>query len=311
MKSRFTQTDLLLLLIVFLWGVNFSVVKGAISGAEAPFSPAAFTALRFGIAALTLLILLSRSREELPRSRRDWLVIMTLGLLGNTVYQALFIVGLSYSSPASSALIVASTPVIVAVIGALLRIEKLSLAAWAGIGLSFAGVVVVVLGNGSITTGAGVDRSLLGDLMVFGSTTAWAVYTILAAPLLKRYSATLVTSLSLAIGTVPLVLLGLPELSRQDLSAVPFSGWAAGIFSGMLVLAFGYSVWNYGVQRLGGARTAVYSNLIPIVAAIVAWLARGDALTIFHLLGAIVILTGINLTRIGRQVRVEPLPAEE
>ncbi len=307
---RFSRADLLLLLTVCVWGINFSVVKGSISGPGAPFSPIAFNGLRFIIAAITLLAILRQTDDALPASRRDWLAVLGLGLLGNSLYQLLFIMGLNQTSPASSALIVATTPVTVALIGAALRIERLTALAWLGIGLSLAGIVVVVLGGASGVSGNPGELPLIGNLLILGSTTVWAVYTTLAAPLLKRYSATTVTSLALATGGMPLILIALPELGRLNWRAVPITGWTGVAYSGIFALAAAYTLWGHGVKQLGGARTAVYANLVPIVAAVVAWIARGDALTVYHLIGAAIILTGIQLTRIGRQPRVDPILAE-
>ena len=85
----------------------------------------------------------------------------------------------------------------------------------------------------------------------------------------------------------------------------------AAVFSGAFALALGYVVWNLGVKHLGGSRTAVYSNLTPLVAAGFAWAVRGETLTRFHLIGAATILAGINLTRLGRHSERVELPAEE
>jgi drug/metabolite transporter (DMT)-like permease len=302
--KRIGRTDLMLVALVSIWAVNFSVVKSAISGPGAPFTPLGFNALRFGVAAAILLALLRRSNEALPASRRDWLALFGLGLVGNTLYQVLFIVGISLTSPANSSLIVALTPVVVALIGVWLRLERLTALAWIGIVMSFAGIAVVVLGN---EAGASDASSLPGDALVLGATVVWAIYTTLAAPLLKRYSATMVTSVSLAAGTLPIWLVALPDLRSLEWGAVSLDGWAAVLYSGTFALAAGYVMWNRGVKLLGGARTAVYSNLIPIVAAAFAWLARGDAITIYHVIGAAIVLTGINLTRRGRQARLTTL----
>ena len=107
---RFTRTDLMLLVLASVWGINFSVVKSAISGPGAPFTPLGFNALRFAVAAVTLLILLRRTGEAVPASRRDRLAIAGLGLLGNWLYQVLFITGIDRTSPANSSLILATTP---------------------------------------------------------------------------------------------------------------------------------------------------------------------------------------------------------
>jgi len=303
----------MLLGLITVWGVNFSIVKGAVSGSDASFTPIAFNAFRFAVAALALLALMRLMREARPSNRRDLLLIFGLGLIGNSLYQPLFIVGLSYTSPANSSLIMATVPVIVALIGAALRTERLTGLAWLGIVLSFAGILIVVLGNGSGTADPSQPGTsfVLGDALVFLAAVTWSVYTVLSGPLLKRYPATVVTSLSLLFGALPIILLALPDVARLNWSAVSLGGWSAVLYSGVLAIAAGYAIWNRGVQHLGSARTAVYSNLTPVVAAAVAWLVRGDPLTVYHLIGAAIILTGINLTRRGRQARAEPLPAEE
>ncbi len=77
--------------------------------------------------------------------------------------------------------------------------------------------------------------------------------------------------------------------------------WLGVLYCGALAIALGYVMWNRAVQHVGAARTAVYSNLTPVLVALVAWLVRGDPLTVYHVAGAIIILTGITLTRLGRR----------
>jgi drug/metabolite transporter (DMT)-like permease len=308
---RFGRTDLIVMAVVAIWGVNLSVVKSAVSGPGAPFTPFAFNALRFSVASMALLAMLRRAGDAAPTSRREWIAILGIGLLGNTVYQALFITGIDHTSPANSALIAATTPVIVALIGAALRVERLGLMTWIGVVLSFAGIAVVVFGNASSASGGTGTSSLVGDLLILAAAVVWAVYTLLVASLLRRYSAMAVTALSVAAGTVLIVVMGLPDLSRLDWDAVPPMAWSAAVFSGLFALAVGYAGWNRGVKAIGSARTAVYSNMIPIAAALFAWLGRGDPITVYHVAGAVIVLTGINLTRLGRQVRVDALPVEE
>ena len=308
---RFGRTDLIVMAVVAIWGVNLSVVKSAISGSGAPFTPFAFNALRFSVASVALLLMLRWTGDAVPVSRRDWMVILGIGLLGNTVYQALFIVGIDRTSPANAALIAATTPVIVALIGAALRVERLGLLAWIGVVMSFAGIAVVVLGNASGAAGVSGISSLVGDLFILAAAVVWAVYTLLVATVLRSYSAMSVTALSVAAGTVLIVIMALPDLSRLDWGAVPSAAWSAAVFSGLFALAVGYAGWNRGVKAIGSARTAVYSNMIPIAAALFAWLGRGDPITVYHVAGAAVVLTGINLTRLGKEARPALLPVEE
>jgi drug/metabolite transporter (DMT)-like permease len=183
--------------------------------------------------------------------------------------------------------------------------------AWIGVVMSFAGIAVVVLGNASSVSGTPGTSSLVGDLLILAAAVIWAIYTLLVASLLRRYSAMAVTALSVAAGTVPIVIMGLPDLSRLDWGAVPSAAWSAAVFSGLFALAVGYAGWNRGVKVIGSARTAVYSNMIPIAAALFAWLGRGDPITVYHMAGAVIVLTGINLTRLGKEARPVVLPVEE
>ncbi len=307
-SARFGSVDVMLLVLVLVWGVNYSVIKNAIAGPAAPFTPFAFNAIRFVVAAVFLGGVLAWKRHAVIRSPRELLLLFGLGFIGNSLYQVLFVLGVGRTSVASGALILATVPVIVALLAAILRTERLAPISWLGIVLSFAGITVVVFASAA---GASRESSLAGDLLILSSAIVWSVYTVLAAPLLKRYSTTQVTALSLSAGTIPLVLIAIPDLSRMQWSAVPVSAWLAAFFSGTLALAAGYVAWNRGVKHLGGSRTAVYSNLTQLVAAAYAWATRGEAFTRYHLLGAIVVIAGINLTRVGRASAVVPLPAEE
>jgi drug/metabolite transporter (DMT)-like permease len=302
MKSRtplFTLTDLSLVLVAAIWGLNFTVVKNVTSGALQPIE---FAALRFMLAALFLLPLLrSLTPAERAVPSGDWWKIAGLGFIGNTCYQVMFAISIVNTSPTNAALILATSPIFIALIGAIFRLEKLQGLAWLGILLSFAGIAIVILGNASTESSTIAPHPLPGDLLALGAALMWALYTLLAAPLLKRHAPLKLTALTVAIGMIPLFLLALPTFFTTDWANVGPSGWLGVLYSGALVIAVGYVLWNRGVQQVGPARTAVYANLNPVLAAIFAWLFRGDPLTVYHVIGAIVILTGITLTRLGRR----------
>jgi len=108
------------------------------------------------------------------------------------------------------------------------------------------------------------------------------------------------TAWSMLAGTIPLVLIGIPDLQRQDWTAVPLLAWGALLYSAVLAVTVGYTLWYSSVQRVGNVRTAIFSNLTPVVATVFAWLMLGDALTPLQLLGAAVVLVGLIVTRRGR-----------
>lgn len=112
----FSTTDLWVLFLVTVWGVNFVAIKGAVG----EMSALAFNALRFGLGTL-LMIALWRAFERGARiERRDWLGLALLGIVGNTIYQLTFIVAIKLSTASNTSLIVATSPIWTAILAALL-----------------------------------------------------------------------------------------------------------------------------------------------------------------------------------------------
>ncbi|PKO22420.1 MAG: hypothetical protein CVU38_09590 [Chloroflexi bacterium HGW-Chloroflexi-1] len=288
-----TSTDLLMVAVILIWGINFSVVKLALRD----FSPLAFNAVRFGLATAVMVAILVLRGESFRLARRDLLPIVFLGLSGHTLYQLVFIFGLAETIPANSALLMATSPIFVAIYGRVLGIERTNRLMWAGIALSFAGILLVIGGDGELSLGGGTLR---GDLLILAAAMLWAAYTTASMPLLTRYSPVKVTALSMVVGTIPFVVISTPALLRQDWHATTVGGWGGLLYSAVFAVVVGYVIWYTSVQRVGNARTAVYSNLIPVVAGVIGWLALGDRLTPLQLVGAAVVLAGIMLTRRGR-----------
>jgi drug/metabolite transporter (DMT)-like permease len=280
-----------MVLVVFIWGVNFTVIKIALRG----FSPLAFNALRFTLATVVLLAVMRLLGESFYLSRRDALGMLLLGLIGHTVYQMFFIRGLARTTPGNTSLLMATAPIFVAIYGAVLGIERGGPRVWAGILLSFAGVLLLILGGpNGITFDAG---SAVGDLLVLGAAMLWAAYTVGSKPLLTRHSALKVTAMAMLAGAPPLVLFSLPELARQDWGAVQPAHWLGLLYSALLSVVLAYVLWGASVQRVGNARTAIYSNLTPAVAILISWLVLGDRLALLQWLGAAVVIAGLLLAR--------------
>ncbi len=271
--SLFSTMDLFLLGVVVVWGVNFSVLKFAL----AEMSPLAFNGLRFLLASSTMLILTRVLEGDLRVRRHDLPRLALIGLIGHTAYQLFFITGLNYTQAGHSALILGLTPVFVALIGLGMGIERVRPRVWVGIWLSFSGIVLVTSGAGDGLRLGG--PTLQGDLLTVAATLCWASYTVLAQPLLRRYSPLKLTALTMALGTGPLLVVSVPAWMAQDWGRVTGIGWLALLYSYSLAIVGAYTVWYVSVQRVGSARTAVFSNLVPVVGLIAAWLMRGETLT--------------------------------
>jgi len=277
--------------VVVVWGFNFSIIKGALT----EMSPLAFNGLRFLLASVTMLILTRAMGGDLRVPRGDWPRLLLIGLIGHTIYQILFIIGLNRTQAGHSSLMLGLTPVFVALLGLALGIERVRAWVWASILLSFAGVVLITSGsNNGLRLGG---PTLVGDLLTLAATLCWASFTVLSKPLLSRYSPIKLITMTMVLGTVPFLAIATPALVAQDYSRVTATGWLGLLYSYSLAIVAAYIVWYTSVQRVGNARTAIFSNLTPVVALVVAWLLRGETLAPLQLIGAAVVLVGISLAR--------------
>jgi drug/metabolite transporter (DMT)-like permease len=222
-RQSFTSLDLLLLLMTLIWGSNFSVIKSAFRELD----PQAFNAVRMVVASLAFLVVMAGARGLSPTTQgstfysparvtaREWMQLAVLGLIGHVLYQLCFISGLARTSVANSSLMLAITPVLIAVLSALLGHERIGRAHWIGATVSTAGIYLVV-GRGFRLGGAG----LLGDALMFGAVLCWAIYTLGARPLMERHSPVAVTGLSMALGTLVYVPMVWPQVRDVDWSRV-------------------------------------------------------------------------------------------
>ena len=281
-------TETALAVMVLVWGLNFAVVKQAL----AAFDPLAFNALRFVIASMFVLaVLRSRGPLGLPE-RRHLPRILALGLLGNVLYQVCFILGLSRTRAGTAALILAITPILTALLSALTGHERPGWRTWAGAAVSVCGVGLVT-GTGLSLEGR---EALVGDLILVGAAAAWAVYTVGARPIVRHYGSIRTTAWTMWVGTAGLRTVGAPALAAQRWD-VGWRAWGGLVFSAFFAIGLAYLIWYRGVEKIGNTRTAIFSNLTPVVAMLAAAVLIGERPSAWALLGAALTLTGVMVVR--------------
>ncbi len=294
-RASFSLIDLQMLALVTIWGVNFVALKFAVSDMGA----LGFGALRFALGTLVMLGLWRAFEPGARIARSDVLGVIALGIVGNTFYQFFFISAIKHSTASNTSLIVATSPIWVALFGWLLRLDRLSWRSWLGILLSFAGLYLIINNSFTSNTLTLGSQTLFGDLLMLCGAVSWALYTLLSKPLLARYSSLTYTTWSMAAGAPAIILLGVPDLLETNIAAVAPIVWIIMLFSALFAISIGYIIWNNGVHMLGQSRTAVYSNVIPVAAFVLSVLFLGEPLTAAKVAGAAVVLGGVTITRRG------------
>ncbi|HUG00844.1 MAG TPA: DMT family transporter [Longimicrobiales bacterium] len=279
-----------LVLTAVIWAVNFSVSKSALETVP----PLAFNALRYPLAGAAAAVFLSALGARRRPEGKDVAAVIGLGVLGNVAYQLLFIEGLDRTLAAHSGVLMATAPVWTAALAVPLAGERVDARAWGGIFLTLAGVSLVVLAGAAGGVGG---ETLTGDLLTLGAAFTWGLYTVLSIPLVRRYGALPVTVWTMWVGAIVLPWFGLGELRRIGVASIGPAAWAAIAYAGILSIAVAYVLWYRGVRALGGARTAAYGNLVPVMAIAVAWVWLGERPAPVQLLGAGLTVLGVALAR--------------
>ena len=306
MSSRhgFTKYDFEMLVVALIWGGHFSVSKFA----RGQISPLTFSGLRFAVASLLLALIARRLRVMKLLPKRTFWALAGLGVLGNTLYQAVFMTGLSLTTATNSAMIVAILPVVVALLGALWGVERATRAMWVGVVLGTAGVGLVVMARGVQFSAA----SVRGDLLVLVAIVLWACFTVGVRQVGAGVDALQITTITTIAGMPGLVLLGIPGLLHQDWSAVSGKTWGALAYSALLALVVAYVLYNRAVQGIGTARTAIYNCLVPLVAMVVAWFTLGEVPAGIQFAGVALVIGGVLISvAAGGRRRSEPAVVPE
>ena len=277
---------------VIVWGASFIATKLALRD----LSPVTVVWLRFAIGVIILGIAMRmRHQFSLPKMQ-EWPYFVLLGFLGITFHQWLQSTGLLTVQASTTAWIVATTPVFIAILSWLFLHEKLNWLQVSGIILAALGVLLVV-SKGNIRGIFSGHFGTLGDILILISAPNWAVFSILSSRGLKKYQATQMMFFVMAIGWLFTSILfftggGIPELNHLTLSSLIGVG-----FLGIFCSGLAYIAWYDGLQALPASQIGAFLYLEPLVAVIIAWAVLGENILLITLIGGVIILLGVRLVQ--------------
>jgi O-acetylserine/cysteine efflux transporter len=302
--SRIGRTDLLILLVIVLWAVNLSMIKIGLRS----LSPHGFNAIRLSLASLAYLAVLAASRGRFSLARKgDGWKAAGLGLLGITFYQVFFIKAVSMMNASTASIVMGTSPIFIALLATAVGEERISVAGWLGIAISFAGFLLVVSGeNGGLVF---TWKAWRGAVMILLSNVCWAGYTVFSKPVLERNSPFRLAAVGTIAGTLVYLPFAAADLARVEWTRIPWQGWGAILYAGLVAIFLCFVLWYQSVKKVGSAKTGVYSNLTPVLAIFFAGRFLGERLTAIQAVGAAVTLAGVYLTRSGYRFFEKKAPA--
>ena len=265
------------LLVTFLWSTSWVLIKIGLE--EVP--PLPFAGLRYIIALLCLLPFAVRSADRFllrGLSRRQWLSLISLGLLFYTLAQGTQYLALAYLPAATVNLLLGFASVIVAFMGTALLAERLSGGQWSGVLLCVLGTVLY-FHPFSLSAGHGVGLAAAAAA-VLGN----AASSILGRHINRegRLSPLMVTTVSMAVGATALLAVGILTQGMPRLSPINWLlvGWLA-----MVNTAFAFTLWNHTLRTLSALQSSIINNTMLVQIAVLAWVFLGERLSAKELLG--------------------------
>jgi len=289
LRKYFTQLSLVFVAVI--WALNFSVIKVTLLEID-PFS---FNALRYVFAALILIAVTKWRGYGILVKKEHILPLIGVGIVGNLIYQVLFIIGVNLTNAANSAVILGTIPVWIALMAHLFTDEKLTLNKLIGMLVAFLGIGLIIFGRqGGFSFNS---TNAIGDLIVLSSAIAWATYTILSKKYLKLYNSSQFSAFISLVGVIGLLIIGAPSLIKTDFTAISIAGYGGILYSGLLSVGLAYLIWNRGVHLIGAIKTAAYQNLVPVLGLIFGVVLLDESLSLIQYVGSFFVIIGIVSTQ--------------
>jgi drug/metabolite transporter (DMT)-like permease len=278
----------LLLSVMLQWGLAFVGIRTLVEHV----STVTVTVVRFTIACLAMGAILLLTKTRLPRVRReDRLRILVMSVLVVIAYHLALNYGERFVSAGVASLIVASAPVLVAILSAVVLHERVGPVKAAGIATALAGVVLLMIaGTGSLH----VDGAV-GAVVTAIAPLSFAVTTILAKPVVPRYGALPITATTLFLGTAILLLFGLP-LSWHQIPELDGGDWAWLLFLGVGCTAFGYYGYYRALAVLDASVVGAWLYVVPLCSVLWGALLLDEDVTALSVVGGLLVLGGVVAT---------------
>lgn len=303
--SKASLVEFSLFFVAVIWALNFSIVKSALSEID----PLSFNGLRFIFAAAAVWIALLYRGEMFTIPKKDWLPLLGMGILGNLIYQGLFIIGIDYTYAANAAVMLGTIPVWVALFSHFFGLEKMNLFKAIGVLFAFGGIIFIISGGSEPFSLS--SNTFLGDIIIILAAVVWGGYTILSKNFLNRYTPIQFSTIMATIGSVMLFVIGLPGIVQLQWTEISAAAYGGVFYSGFLSIGVAYLIWNYGLQTVGAVHTSTYQNLVPVLGLIFGIVLLNEQLTLLQYLGSALVIAGIVLARWKRKGKKEKKEQEK
>jgi drug/metabolite transporter (DMT)-like permease len=282
-KSK-KMPHLMAIVLMVIWSLSYLSIKVVVDDMD----PILSAFYRFMLAAIILFIILKVKYPEEKVLKKDKLKLALGGLFGIAIYFIFENYSVAYTSASNVAILIASIPVFTLFSQRLIYKEKLTYGKISGATLSLFGIFIIIAAKGRVSL---FSKGSIGDFMALGAVFSWIIYNIVCSNFKGNYKVITITTYQIIWGALFLS----PSLFFNKLqipsTIVIFNLLYLSIFCSF----FGYILYVYCLKELGATVITTYINLQPIISLIAAAAILGEVVTIWQVIGCIVIIAGITL----------------
>jgi drug/metabolite transporter (DMT)-like permease len=273
---------------VLAWGASFIATKVSLQD----ISPVTVVWLRFamGIPILGAAVIVRR-QFAIPKSK-ELVYFAVLGFIGITFHQWLQSTGLVTAQASTTAWIVATTPVFMALLGFFLLKERLGWIKVSGIILAALGVLLVVT-QGDFSSLLQGRFGAPGDLLILISAPNWAIFSVLSRRGLQSHPAARMMLYVMCFGWLFSSVLLFTGPGLAEIGSLTPNGWLGISFLGIACSGLAYIFWYDGLQAIPASQVGAFLYLEPLVAVVVAAIILQEAILLASVVGGVIILLGV------------------
>ncbi|QWU13283.1 EamA domain-containing membrane protein RarD [Paenibacillus sophorae] len=273
-----------LALAASIWGGMYVVVKIVV----AVIPPLELVWMRYLVAIVALLAIGLITRQQWRIHKRDFLLIIAIGIIGNGISIVTQETGTMLSSAQTGAIITSSTPAFMVIFARLLLKERLTVKKGLSVCLATIGVFLIV----------GADHvdmsSKLGGIALLIAALTWALMSVLVKRVPGDYSQIVVTTYSILVALIVLTPFVLGRLHAMNTAQLTHPAIGGGVlYLGIVSTAGGFLLWNRGLQMLNASSGGLFFFFQPVVGTLLGWLILGENIGVTFWIGSILILSGV------------------
>jgi drug/metabolite transporter (DMT)-like permease len=292
MNNSSSKGGLFALLAAIFWGFNYVLVKTVLKS----IPESQFLFIRFILTVVLFLIFLAIRREPLKLEKQHILPVFILGVVGVGFYNIIWTYGIHQVTAANAALLISTSPIFTSIYAAFRREEPVSFKRWVGTILAFVGIYLIVRwAPGAVFTFN--SSAFTGNILILGAALIFALYSVMAKPLLNHYSPNKLTAYTMTSGLLVLIPYCLADGRTLKITSITLHTW---LYLGYIIIVgtvVAYVFWYKGIQHAGPVKTILFHYLCPVISMAVEPFFSGVKVSREQLVGALLVLIGLLLVK--------------